>query len=260
MTALDVSPPDVAVLRGRQALAIVANRGQAWAVAWPGTGSHHRSMHRIELDPGGETLALTHKSEAVYFVVEGDGDVEDLFSGTVRALSPHTMLYVPRCSGYRIRAATPLVVVGGPCPPDPDLYGTSPLRGATAGQGDGPIVLYNADIEGVPVPMIGKNVRLVVWPGTGAEIATMNFAILEPGEQNQPHTHLASDDTIAILDGEGTIDDLTNGTTYAFSAGDVVFVRMGIQHMVKADRGTHIVSAGGPCPPDFGMLKALGLV
>ena len=259
-TAFDVTPPDVAVLRERRALAIVAHGGAAWATAWPGTGSHHRSMHRIELEPGGQTLALAHESEAVYFVVDGEGAVDDLHIGRAQPLRAHTMLYVPRRSGYRIRATTPLVVVGGPCPPDPALYGTRSLREPAPGEGDGPVELYDADTEGVPVAMIGKQVRLVVWPGTGAEIATMNFAILEPGEQNQPHTHLASDDTIAILEGEGTIDDLTNGTTHAFAAGDVVFVRTGIQHMVKANRGAQIVSAGGPCPPDFGMLEALGLV
>jgi quercetin dioxygenase-like cupin family protein len=108
--------------------------------------------------------------------------------------------------------------------------------------------------------MIGKQVRLVVWPGVGADVATMNLAILEPGEENQPHAHAESDDTIAILEGRGSIDDLTNGVTHEFAAGDVVFVRAGITHKVKADRGVPIVSAGGPCPPDYGMLRALGLV
>jgi quercetin dioxygenase-like cupin family protein len=72
--------------------------------------------------------------------------------------------------------------------------------------------------------------------------------------------HAESDDAIAILEGQGSIDDLTNGVTREFAAGDVVFVRRGVRHMVKADRGAWIVSAGGPGPPDFGMLKALGLL
>ena len=120
--------------------------------------------------------------------------------------------------------------------------------------------IYDADRVGEPLPMIGKQVRLVVWPGVGADVATMNFAILESGEENQPHAHAESDDTIAILEGRGSIDDLTNGRTHEFAAGDVVFVRAGITHKVKADRGVPIVSAGGPCPPDYGMLRALGLV
>jgi len=87
----------------------------------------------------------------------------------------------------------------------------------------------------------------------------MNFAILEPGEQNTPHAHAESDDVIAILEGEASIDNLDTGETHVFSAGDVVFVRAGVRHMVKCDRGVSIMSAGGPCPPDRGMLQALGL-
>jgi quercetin dioxygenase-like cupin family protein len=88
----------------------------------------------------------------------------------------------------------------------------------------------------------------------------MNLAILEPGEENKPHAHLESDDTIAILEGEGSIDDLDAGENHRFTAGDVVFVRAGTQHKVKADRGVGIVSAGGPCPPDYAMLRGLGLL
>jgi quercetin dioxygenase-like cupin family protein len=120
--------------------------------------------------------------------------------------------------------------------------------------------VYDPRREGVALPMISKDARLVVWPGMGAEVATMNVVTLEPGEENDPHVHAQSDDTIAIVSGRGSVDDLTNGVTYEFSAGDVVFVRAGIEHKVKADRGAPILSAGGPCPPDYGMLRALGLV
>jgi len=83
--------------------------------------------------------------------------------------------------------------------------------------------------------------------------------ILEPGEQNTPHAHSESDDVIAILEGEASIDNLDTGETHDFSAGDVVFVRAGVRHMVKCDKGVPLMSAGGPCPPDFDMLRALGL-
>ena len=42
-----------------------------------------------------------------------------------------------------------------------------------------------------------------------------------------------NNDTIAILDGRGSIDDITNGVTHEFGAGDAVFVRSGIVHKVK---------------------------
>ena len=125
---------------------------------------------------------------------------------------------------------------------------------------EGDVRVYDAEREGVPLPMISKHAHLVVWPGSGADIATMNLVTLEPGEENVPHAHAESDDTIAIISGRGSIDDLTNGVTHDFSAGDVVFVRAGITHRVKADKGVPIVSAGGPCPPDYGMLRGLGLL
>jgi quercetin dioxygenase-like cupin family protein len=247
-----VAAPDLAILRGGTPIDIVEEGGDAVAIAWPGTGSHYRSMHRIELEAGGRTRTLRHESEAVYFVVSGSG-----FAGE-HSLEAHRMVYVPRRAPYAFAASEELTLVGGPCPPDPALYGgESAVRG---GAPDGELRIFDADREGEPLPMIGKQVRLVVWPGVGADVATMNFAILEPGEENQPHAHAESDDTIAILEGRGSIDDITNGVTHEFGAGDVVFVRAGITHKVKADKGVPIVSAGGPCPPDYGMLRGLGLL
>lgn len=197
-------------------------------------------------------MRLRHQSEAVYFVAEGRGRVADL------PLERHAMVYVPRRTPYSFDADEPMALYGGPCPPDLALYG-EPETLPPDGEGDGPVKIFDADAEGVPLPMIGKQVKLVVWPGVGAEIATMNFAILEPGEENVPHVHAESDDTIAILEGSGSIDDLDAGVSHDFSAGDVVFVRAGVTHKVKADKGVQIVSAGGPCPPDYGMLRGLGL-
>ena len=241
----------VAILRGGPPLEIVAHGGTAEAIAAPATGSHHRSMHRIRLEAGGATTALRHPSEAVYFVAEGEGAVGD------RALAPRRMVYVPRRTSYAFTAATPMTIWGGPCPPDAALYGSG--ASAPDGDGEGPVRVFDAETEGVPLPTIGKGARLVVWPGVGAEIATMNMAVLEPGEENQPHAHAESDDTIAIIEGEGSIDDIDAGVTHDFTAGDVVFVVAGARHKVKADKGVWVVSAGGPCPPDYGMLRALGL-
>jgi quercetin dioxygenase-like cupin family protein len=241
----------VAILRGGTPIDVVERGGAAEAIAAPATGSHHRAMHRIRLDAGGVTATMRHPGEAVYFVAEGEGAVGD------QALGPRRMVYVPRRTSYAFRAATPMTIWGGPCPPDPAVYGSG--GAAPDGESEGPVRVFDAETEGVPLPTIGKGARLVVWPGVGAEIATMNMAVLEPGEENQPHAHAESDDTIAILEGEGSIDDLDAGVTHDFTAGDVVFVRAGTRHKVKADKGVHIVSAGGPCPPDYGMLRALGL-
>jgi quercetin dioxygenase-like cupin family protein len=208
-------------------------------------------MHRLELDAGGRTAELRHPGEAVYFVADGAGDV----GGT--AFKAHDMVYVPRRTPYRFEAGEGLTVVGGPCPPDESLYDD---RAEPNGGGNGEVRIYEPNRDGVALPMISKDAWLVVWPGAGADVATMTVVRLEPGEENQAHSHAESDDTIAIVTGRGSVDDLTNGVTYEFSAGDVVFVRAGIRHKVKADKGVAILSAGGPCPPDYGMLRALGLV
>jgi quercetin dioxygenase-like cupin family protein len=249
------SLPPIAILRGGEPLDIVAHGGSAVAIAWPGTGSQFRAMHRIELEPGGRTLDLRHDVEAVYFVARGVGSVGEL------GLRERTMVYVPRRTAYAFSADEAMTIYGGPCPPDRSLYGDGErLEADGDGAGDGAVRVFDVEADGVPLPMIGRGARLVVWPGVGAEIATMNMAVLEPGEENMPHAHAESDDTIAILAGEGSIDDLDSGETHEFTTGDVVFVRTGVRHKVKADRGVTIVSVGGPCPPDYGMLRAAGLV
>ena len=96
--------------------------------------------------------------------------------------------------------------------------------------------------------------RLVVWPGIGAHTANMNYVRLAPGEENVPHSHAESEDTIVILSGRGTVDDLTNGAALSFEAGDMIHVPVGLEHRVKADRGEAVESVGGPCPPDTAML------
>ncbi len=250
-TVPDVTVPAVAILSGGRPLDLVGRGGSAVALAWPGSGSHHRAMHRIDLEPGGRTVELRHVSEAVYLVAEGSGRVGDV------ELKRHDIVYVPRRAPYRFEAEQAMTLWGGPCPPDPSLYDGG---GAGAGgESEGSIRVFDPRRDGVPLPMISADAWLVVWPGAGADVATMNLVRLEPGEENQPHAHEASDDTIAILEGAGSIDDLDAGETHDFVAGEVVFVRTGVRHKVKADKGVAILSAGGPCPPDYGMLRALGL-
>ena len=120
------------------------------------------------------------------------------------------------------------------------------------------IRVFHRDEPSQYVPLISSDARLVVWPGVGAHQANMNYVILEPGEANTPHTHTESEDTIFILSGKGTVEDLTNGVSLEFEAGDVVHVAAGVRHAVSADRGVRIESVGGPCPPDMNMLRAIG--
>ncbi len=115
--------------------------------------------------------------------------------------------------------------------------------------------VFHRDDPSAMLPIISADARLVVWPGVGALTANMNYVRLQPGEANSPHVHQHSEDTIFILDGRGTVDDLTNGFRLEFQAGDVVHVPPGIRHAVNADRGSGIVSVGGPCPADDGILR-----
>lgn len=118
--------------------------------------------------------------------------------------------------------------------------------------------VFSRDEPSLKAPMISSDARFVVWPGVGADVANMNYVRMEPGERNRPHAHAVSEDTIVILSGRGTVDDLTNGTRHEFEAGDVIHVSAGIRHAVCADRGSGVESVGGPCPPDWAMLRGLG--
>jgi Mannose-6-phosphate isomerase len=109
------------------------------------------------------------------------------------------------------------------------------------------------------MPMIAEDARLVVWLGVGSRTANMNFVDMKPGEKNVPHAHESSEDTIFIIEGEGSIDDVTNGVTYDLRAGQAVHVPSGVVHAVRADKGSSIVSVGGPSPADEEMLKKLGV-
>lgn len=118
---------------------------------------------------------------------------------------------------------------------------------------------FHRDEPGLMVPMISSDARLVVWLGAGAKTANMNFVVMEPGEANRPHIHAESEDTIFILEGRGTIKDHSNDIVMEFSAGDVIHIPIGLEHAVRADRGERIISVGGPCPADTGMLRAIGV-
>ncbi|MPZ68203.1 MAG: cupin domain-containing protein [Actinobacteria bacterium] len=109
------------------------------------------------------------------------------------------------------------------------------------------------------IPMIAQDARLVVWLGAGSHTANMNYVDMQPGERNVPHAHNGSEDTIFILDGSGTVEDLTNDLTYEVRAGQVVHVPEGIVHAVRADKGTRLESVGGPAPADEEMLKKMGI-
>jgi quercetin dioxygenase-like cupin family protein len=120
--------------------------------------------------------------------------------------------------------------------------------------------VFHRDEADTRLAMVAQDARLVVWPGVGAWDANMNYVRMQPGEENVPHAHGESEDTIFILDGEGTIRNLDAGVEHAFRAGQVVFVPVGVRHQVVGDRGVLVESVGGPCPADVAGLRKAGLI
>lgn len=251
-TTVRVLPDDPAVMP----LPLVEEGGRAWAVAWPGVGAHLRSMHRFSLESGGRSHRMAHPMEAVYYVISGKVALE---GGVVRGeatVGPGTMVLVSPGTPYRfVGLESGVEIVGGPCPADPGVY--SDLGWDPIGEGGG-IDVFHRDRPDLMMPMIARDARLVVWAGSGSQTANMNYVDMQPGERNIPHIHTGSEDTLYVLEGKGTIEDLTNDVEIPFEAPCVVHVPVGVRHAVKADRNSRIESVGGPSPVDWNMLVRVG--
>jgi mannose-6-phosphate isomerase-like protein (cupin superfamily) len=117
--------PEIQILDGAEGpeLAIVDGPGVARAIVWPGIGARSRSLHRISLEGGAATVRLSHPSDAVYYVVEGDGSVADESAGEDHALRAGAMFHIDAGTAYRVRAGVDgLQLLGGPAPADDALY------------------------------------------------------------------------------------------------------------------------------------------
>lgn len=240
-------------------LAITEGEGSCREIVGPTTGAVTRSLYWIELQDGSRTFSLKHSDEAVYYVVSGAVRVESS-TGDALQLSEGGMFHVRPATDYRIVAESDAEVLGGPSPVDPG-FGTraEELPADSVPKGPREIRGFHRDEPGIMVPFISQDARLVVWYGADAVTANMNYVVLEPGERNKEHLHRYSEDTIFILEGRGTAEDLTNGTKLAFGPRDVVHIPPMVVHAVSADRGERVLSAGGPCPADLDMLRAAGV-
>ena len=239
-------------LAGGEPFDVLDGPGEARVAVGPHIGACARTMALVVLEPGSATRALRHPSEAVWYVVEGHGRVVPA-DGEALVLEPGAVVHVERGAGYLLCAAAEeaLRVVGGPSPPDLALHGVTDDVAIARGSR---VRLFHRDRPSGRVPLISSDARLIVWPGVGAETANMNYVVLAAGEENVAHSHEHSEDTIVVLEGRGSVDDLTHDITLQFEAGDVIHVPIGLRHRVKADRGAGVVSVGGPCPPDRAIL------
>ena len=275
----DEAGVQVLPLRGTgPSLSVLDGDGSARAVIWPGSGATQRSVHLIQLAPSSGTIRLEHRAESVYYVLDGGGTVAGDSLAGAAPLTRGSMVHMGPGTGYRFSAGPGgLEIFGGPCPYDPALYpdvdrsaGVDGGAGAAHPGADGPrsvqaesipvpsIKVLHQDEPALMLPLISADARMIVWPGIGAWTATMNYVRMRPGEENSPHAHEESEDTIVILEGRGSIDDLTHGQTHEFQAGDVIHVPAGVRHAVRANRGENVVSVGGPCPADLPFLRMCG--
>jgi mannose-6-phosphate isomerase-like protein (cupin superfamily) len=106
-------------------LPLIEGGGEVRAVVWPGMQARHRSMHYILLPAEMRTIPQRHAtSEAVYYVIRGEGIIEDLDAGSVHPVHAGSVVLITPGSTYRIAAAarSDITCVGGPCPPDAALY------------------------------------------------------------------------------------------------------------------------------------------
>ena len=104
-------------------LPVVETGGSSRAVVWPGSGAQQRSLHLINLDPGGRTVDMSHGSECVYHVSAGSGTMVDLDTDETYDAITGSMFLIEPGTNYQFTAGQEgAVLVGGPCPPDPELY------------------------------------------------------------------------------------------------------------------------------------------
>lgn len=239
-------------------LDVIKGEGRCLEIVGPRVGAVTRSLYWFDLPEGSATITLKHPDEAVYYIVSGSVRVEST-SGPAITLPEGGMLHVRPATDYTIVADTATTFFGGPSPVDPEFGVPAESRNFDDVEGPREIRGYHRDEPGVMVPFISDDARLVVWYGEGAVNANMNYVVMEPGERNKEHLHRYSEDTILILEGHGTAEDVTNGSKLTFGPLDVVHIPPGIIHAVAADKGERVISAGGPCPADLDMLRVAGL-
>lgn len=240
-------------------LPVIEGRGSCNEIIGPRTGTQLRSLYYLRLEQLSQTVTFRHPDEAVYYVAEGEATVAS--EGGERVELPlGGMVHIRPGVPYVVSTVAGATLVGGPSPVDPAFAGGGSGTGAHREPALIPgIRAFHRDEPGLRVPMISADARLVVWYGVGATNANMNFVVLEPGERNKEHLHRSSDDTIFILEGRGTAEDVTNGVKLPFGPGSTVTIPPGVIHTIAADQGERVVSAGGPCPADLDMLRAAGV-
>jgi mannose-6-phosphate isomerase-like protein (cupin superfamily) len=106
-----------------EGLPLVQGDGDFKVMVGPGIGASERSLHHIRLSTGAGTVALRHPGEAVYYVISGSVELSDHDEDAQYVLAAGAMAHVEGGTSYTFRALTDSILVGGPSPVDPALYG-----------------------------------------------------------------------------------------------------------------------------------------
>lgn len=252
MVSTDQWGPDLGLVHG----------GEWREIVGPRSGAHCRGLYHLHLGEQAESVPLAHVGEAVYYVIGGEATISEQRPGAEpdrHVLPEGGMAHVRPDTHYTIGSTSGATLVGGPSPVDP-MLGQPPIPTVPSPPPTRPgVTTYHRDRPGLMVPFISADARLVVWLGAGAVTANMNYVVLQSGERNREHVHAESEDTIHILEGHGTAENVTTGEKLTFGPSDTVHIEIGVWHAMAADLGERVVSVGGPCPADTDMLRAAGV-
>jgi quercetin dioxygenase-like cupin family protein len=96
-------------------------------MVWPGMGAKKGVLHFVKYAAGHTSVAHQHPdAEDIGYIIEGSGFIlEHGPDGEEIARHPFeagSVLYVEPGTMHSHMATTPLVMVGGPCPPDEAFY------------------------------------------------------------------------------------------------------------------------------------------
>jgi quercetin dioxygenase-like cupin family protein len=85
-------------------------------------------MNYVILEPGESNVPHRHEhSEDTILVVEGEGLVTNIDSGTIQTVNSGWIIYVPEGVPHAVTAKTRMLSVGGPVPPDEAMLRRSGL-------------------------------------------------------------------------------------------------------------------------------------
>lgn len=106
------------------AMPLAEGGGVARALIWPGMGSRYRTFHHFLLYRDQRSVIHCHRgAEAVYYVIAGSGWVEDLDLQERQPVAAGQMFHITPGTRYRMVPKGSIELIGGPCPPDPHIYG-----------------------------------------------------------------------------------------------------------------------------------------